>query len=72
MERRCAKEAKGQQGAHDSLVTENDRLNREVCLLREASKVRCFLGDRNLPTYLVRVCVFSRVAVWLLSTPLPP
>ncbi|XP_050727202.1 ELKS/Rab6-interacting/CAST family member 1-like isoform X17 [Eriocheir sinensis] len=38
MERRCAKEAMGQQGAHDSLVTENDRLNREVCLLREASK----------------------------------
>ncbi|MPC54077.1 hypothetical protein E2C01_047984 [Portunus trituberculatus] len=38
MERRSAKEAKGQQGAHDSLLTDNDRLNREVCLLREASK----------------------------------
>ena len=48
MERRCAKEAKGQQGAHDSLLTDNDRLNREVCLLREASKVRCLLRRRKL------------------------
>lgn len=39
MERRCVKEAKGQQGAHDSLLTENERLNREVSLLREAKKV---------------------------------